>query len=160
MEPQTPPAQPESTPQPQAPNPPAQPITPEQTPAGLNPAVNPQPTQAPATNPQPAPTATSGDPGKTLAIVGLILAFLFPLVGLILGIIARSKSKKAGQSNGLALGAIVVSAINMIFQAIVMISFFSATFSAVQQSARCQEYGIGSHMVDGESFVCTYEDVN
>jgi len=35
-------------------------------------------------------------PGKTLGIVALVLAFLFTLLGLILGIVANDQSKAVG----------------------------------------------------------------
>lgn len=58
---------------------------------------------------QPAPAASQ--PGKVLGIVGLILAFIIPPVGLILGIVALVQSKKAGAKNGIALTAIILGAI-------------------------------------------------
>lgn len=48
------------------------------------------------------PLASPEDPGKGLAIAGIILAFFFSGLGLILSIIARSKSSKAGVKNTLA----------------------------------------------------------
>ena len=65
------------------------------------------PTPAPA--PQPAP---AGDyPGKTLGIVGLVLAILVPLVGLIISFVANNQSKAAGYPNQLAKIGIIVGAI-------------------------------------------------
>ncbi len=61
----------------------------------------------------PAPPAPVGppieDPGKTLGIVALVLAFVFTLLGLILGYVARSQSKKAGFDNTPARIAIILS---------------------------------------------------
>jgi len=65
------------------------------------------PTPAPA--PQPAP---AGDfPGKTLGIVGLVLAILAAPVGLIVSIVANNQSKAAGFPNQLAKIGIIVGAI-------------------------------------------------
>jgi hypothetical protein len=65
------------------------------------------PTPAPA--PQPAP---AGDfPGKTLGIVGLVLAILAPLIGLIISVVANNQSKAAGYPNQLAKIGIIVGAI-------------------------------------------------
>lgn len=50
-------------------------------------------------------------PGKTLGIVGLILAFFCSLVGLILSIVAYSQSKAVGIKNNVALAGIVVGAV-------------------------------------------------
>ena len=65
------------------------------------------PTPAPA--PQPAP---AGDfPGKTLGIVGLVLAILAAPVGLIISFVANNQSKAAGYPNQLAKIGIIVGAI-------------------------------------------------
>ncbi|QAY64017.1 hypothetical protein ET495_13175 [Xylanimonas allomyrinae] len=53
------------------------------------------------------------DPGKTLGLVGLIGAFVVPIGGLICSIIGRSKSKKAGFDNKLALWGIIISAVSL-----------------------------------------------
>lgn len=52
---------------------------------------------------------------KTLAIVGIILAFLFPLIGLIVSIVARSNARQAGDQSsanlakiGIILGAVMI----------------------------------------------------
>jgi len=59
-----------------------------------------------------APTPAPADfPGKTLGIVGLIVAFFFSLVGLIISAVALKQSKDAGFANtpakvGVILGII------------------------------------------------------
>ena len=68
--------------------------------------------------PAPAPSV----PGKTLGIVGLVLAFLFPLLGLILSIVARVQSKNAGVKNTPATVGIVLSIIFLVVGAIVAIA--------------------------------------
>ena len=69
----------------------------------------------PPTSPAPTPTAPSAvDPGKTLGVVGFILAFVANLFGLIISIIALNKSKKAGYKNGLALAGIIISSIGLV----------------------------------------------
>lgn len=61
------------------------------------------------------PPPTSSDDGKTLSIIGLILAFVgMQLIGLILSIIGFSKAKKAGASKGLAIAGIILNIIGMI----------------------------------------------
>lgn len=54
-----------------------------------------------------APAAGS-EPGKTLGIVALIVVFFASLIGLILGYVARSQSKKAGVKNTPAKVAIIL----------------------------------------------------
>jgi hypothetical protein len=58
-----------------------------------------------------APAATNSN---TFSIVALILAFLVSPVGLVMGVIANTKSKKAGQKNGLALAAIIIGALGVV----------------------------------------------
>jgi len=75
-----------------------------------------EPPQQPAYPAQPAsqqPMAYApGDyPGKTLGIVGLVFAFVFALVGLILSIIAQNQSKAAGFQNTPAKVGLILSII-------------------------------------------------
>lgn len=83
----------------------------------------------PAPTPAPAPAS---DAGKTLGIVGLVLAFLFPLIGLILSIIANNQSKAAGLTNGPAKAGIIISiiflALGLLFT-ILWFGIFAAAFS-------------------------------
>jgi Co/Zn/Cd efflux system component len=68
----------------------------------------PQPPYGPPAPPA-APQSTSG-----LSIAGLILAFLAPLIGLILSIVALVQIKKTGQKGkGLAIAGIIVSILEM-----------------------------------------------
>ncbi|MCY0905238.1 DUF4190 domain-containing protein [Arthrobacter sp. H14-L1] len=55
--------------------------------------------------------ATVQDPGKTLGIIGLVLAFLISIAGLVVSIIALQKSKAAGFKNTPAKVGIFVSII-------------------------------------------------
>lgn len=59
----------------------------------------------------PAPAAAPVVPGKTLGIVALVLAFLAPLIGAILGFVAKAQSKPAGVKNTPATAAIVIGLI-------------------------------------------------
>ena len=49
----------------------------------------------------PSPTAADF-PGKTLGIVGLVLAIFMPVVGIIISAIALNQSKSAGYENKMA----------------------------------------------------------
>ncbi len=55
----------------------------------------------------PAPTSIT----NTFAIVGFILAFFFPLLGLIFSIIGLNKVKECNSGRGLAIAGIVISAV-------------------------------------------------
>ncbi|WP_435743145.1 DUF4190 domain-containing protein [Microbacterium sp. PMB16] len=96
----------------------------------------------------PAPPAP---PGRTLAIVGLVLAFLVSPVGLILSIVAAVKLGKAGAPKGLAIAGIIVGAVITIIWVIViilMITVFAGLF------AMCTELGAGVWEVDGVTYTC------
>jgi len=57
------------------------------------------------------PAAGVDYPGKTLGIVGLILAIFFNLIGLIISAVALSQSKAAGYKNTPAKAGVIVGAV-------------------------------------------------
>lgn len=75
-------------------------------------------TQHPSAAPySPAPRT------NTLAIVSLVLAFVAPLIGFILGFIALSQVKSRGENGrGLALGAVIVGGIITLLYVILIIA--------------------------------------
>lgn len=112
-------------------------------------------------NGAPAPA----NPGKTLGIVGLVLGvvgfvvmFLAPIAGLIVSIIGLSKSKKAGQKNGLAIAGIIVSSVALIANIIVTIVLISiaATFggTAMDLLEQCQSDPTGTVTFQGQQISC------
>ncbi len=137
------------------PTPPANP-TPPSTPAP--PSV---PPTAPPAAPPPAPQAAmpmqpvpagGDDPGKGMGIAALIFAFIAPLIGFILGLMARSKSKKAGHKNGLALAAIIISTISMVVGLLIASMIILLAVSRLQE---CEKLGPGTHIVDGQTITCS-----
>ena len=102
----------------------------------------------------PAPAGTDF-PGKTMGIVGLILAIIFPLIGLIVSIIANGQSKKAGYKNGVAKAGIIVGAILTALGILVLIlslGSLGAIFGGL--AAVCAELGPGVHTVGGATYTC------
>src|SRR5215212_437706 len=61
------------------------------------------------------PGPPPADPGRTLGIVGLILAFFCSLIGLIISIMAYRQSQQAGYKNNIALAGIIVGAVSLAF---------------------------------------------
>ncbi|MBD5784912.1 hypothetical protein IF650_01845 [Cellulosimicrobium terreum] len=60
----------------------------------------------------PAPAYTGApveDPGKTLGIVGFVLAFVCAVAGIIVSAIAKKKSREAGFDNQLAKWGFILS---------------------------------------------------
>jgi hypothetical protein len=105
------------------------------------------------TTPAPAPAAAA--PGKTLGIVGLILAFLLPLIGFIVSLVARSQSKKAGVSNGPATAGIIIGLVLTLFYVIlfVVLGVTAATVGGAIAEV-CAELGSGTHEVNGVTYTC------
>jgi len=62
----------------------------------------------------PAAAPVGDYPGKTLGIVGLVLAFVFALAGLIVSIIAGNQSKAAGYKNTPAKIGVILSIVFMV----------------------------------------------
>lgn len=106
------------------------------------------PPPAPAA-PAPAPAASDG---KTLGIVALVVAFFISLLGIILGFVAKSQSKKAGVKNTPATVAIVLGfiflALQIIFWVIVPIIGFGTL------AAQCADLGPGVHEIGGVTITC------
>jgi hypothetical protein len=88
-------------------------------------------TPAPTPTPGPAPVSD----GKTLGIVGLILAFFIPLAGLIVSIIARNQSKAAGVENTPAKVGFILSIVFLILGVIIAIIYFVVIAAAVSSGA-------------------------
>lgn len=99
-----------------------------------------------------AAPAAAVDPGKGLGIAALVLAFFIQLVGLILGIVALSKSKKAGFKNAPAVWGIILS----IDFGIGWVIFFGALIAgAVALGATCADLGPGVwETAEGVTITC------
>jgi hypothetical protein len=98
-----------------------------------------------------APPAPTSDAGKTLGIVGLVLAFVFALAGIIVSAIARSQSKKAGVKNTPATVGLVLS---IIFFVIQLIWLAVVVIGLVAIGGVCAEYGPGVWDVNGAVVTC------
>jgi hypothetical protein len=115
--------------------------------------VPPPPPAAPAYASTPAAPV---NPGKTMGIIALVLSILpFQLIGIILGFVALSQSKKAGQKNGFALAAIIIGFIGLIIGLIVILAggaLFGSLFGGLAQV--CNELGTGVWEIDGVTYTC------
>ena len=99
---------------------------------------------------QPAPGVDY--PGKTLGVVGLVVAIFFNVIGLIISAIAFNQSKKAGYKNTPALVGIIVGAIVLVISIVVGIILGIGTAALV---AKCSELGPGTHFEDGVTYTCS-----
>jgi hypothetical protein len=103
------------------------------------------------TAPQPEPAGVSY-PGKTLGIVGLIVAFPANLIGLILSIVAFTQSKKAGYKNTPALIGIIVGSVLLVGSIIVGIILIVVFANLI---GTCVDLGAGTHDVNGVTYTCS-----
>lgn len=136
--------------QPPAYTPPAQSAPPAAAPSAPGYATPAAPGYAaPAAPGYAAPAAPV--PGKGLAIAGLILAIVFPLIGMIISLVARSKLKKAGAPTTLATAGfwigLALTVIGIIVSIIIGVTFANL-FSI------CEQLGSGVWNVDGVTYTC------
>lgn len=103
------------------------------------------------TTPVPAPAPAPVSDGRTLGIVGLILAIFFSLIGLIVSIVALNQSKKAGVSNGPAVAGIVIGIIGLVVGLIVAITTIAGIVSL---ASTCAELGPGIHTDGPVTITC------
>ena len=60
---------------------------------------------------------------NTLALVGFIMSFFVPIVGLILSILGLKNSKVSGKRKGLAIAGIIISGVTMVINFALIMSF-------------------------------------
>ncbi|MFD4959316.1 DUF4190 domain-containing protein [Microbacterium sp. NPDC058389] len=106
--------------------------------------------------PYGAPAPGAPVPGKTLGIVALVVVFFASLIGLILGYIARSQSKKAGVPNTPAKVAIILGWIFLVLGIIAAIILTIVLVSLGSSLAQiCAGYDPGVYTLsDGSTITC------
>lgn len=91
-------------------------------------------------------------PGRGLGIAGLVLAFLIPPLGLILSIVAKVQSRKAGVKNGIATAGIIVSIVVIVLWIVGIALVSTMLFGGLVQA--CAELGPGVWDVGGVTYTC------
>jgi hypothetical protein len=81
-----------------------------------------------------APPPQFGRPTNTMAILALVMAFVFAPAGLVLGVVARKQIRQSGEEgDGLALAGIIVgglaTALFVLFIVFMVVAFSAATNS-------------------------------
>lgn len=100
----------------------------------------------------PHPTPAAADPGKTLGIISLITSIVgFGVAGIVLGIIGRVKSKKAGHKNGLALAGIIVGIVMTIASLIIAVTLVAPKLKVAE---KCIDSSSDTVFVDGKFYSC------
>ena len=85
------------------------------------------------------------NPGKTLGIVGLVLAIPLAVLGLIFSILGLRKSKKAGQGNALAWIGIVLSTLMILGSIGAGVFAFTVGWPQFALAQACAEAGPGQY---------------
>jgi hypothetical protein len=121
-------------------------------PSSSQPSGAPQYTGAPQYSGAPQSGASNGPvPGRTLGIVGLILAFIASPIGLVLSIVAMVQSKKAGAKNGFALAGIIIGILGTL---IIIATVIAAISLAGAFGELCNELGSGVHEQGNTTITC------
>ena len=108
----------------------------------------------PPAPPTPAYAATGKPatfPGKTLGIVAIPVAIVASVIGIILGFVAKSQSKRAGVKNTPATVAVVIGFILLV---LTIIGVAIAVVGAVALVGQCTDLGPGVHEVNGVTYTC------
>ena len=101
---------------------------------------------------QPAYTQPAAvNPGRTLGIVGFILAFFVSPAGIIVSAIGLSKSRKSGNKNGLALAGLILSIVFFIIAIVVTVLLVGAAVALLNQ---CTGLGGGVQQINGVTVTC------
>ena len=93
-------------------------------------------------------------PGKTLGIVGLVLAFLVPIVGLILSIVAVIQSRKAKVGNIPGIIGIIIGVLGSIIWIFVIVSIVSLAGMGIDVAEQCMN-GAATVEVAGQTVSCS-----
>ena len=86
-----------------------------------------------------------------ISVAALILSFLIPFVGLILGFVALREERAAGESGTLAIVAIVIGALGTIMLVVIVAIASIAAFGVFSPQRFSQERCVG----DSTKFACT-----
>ncbi len=115
-----------------------------------------QPAGYPAGGYYPGQQGPRENPGRTLGITGLILAFIPFLnpIGLILSIVALVKSRRAGMGNGLAVAGIIVGALATIILVLVIVLLATVAPFIDDIAELCEQTGPGPQVYRGQEIQC------
>jgi hypothetical protein len=99
-----------------------------------------------------APLGPNADPGRTLGIIGLVLAFVASIAGIIVSAIALRESRRAGYSNGFAIAGLILS---IVFSVVGLIIAIFVVFGIIATLQQCAALGPGVHQLgNGLTFTC------
>jgi len=94
------------------------------------------PTQQPQQAYQQPQQQAQAHQTDTLGITSLVLAFIAPIIGLIVGFIGKSKAKKGGYSGTLSLVGIIINAVFFVFGSLIFVTLILSNFQGAQSKGR------------------------
>ncbi len=90
-----------------------------------------------ATSPVTPVGASGENPGQTLGIISIVLDLIgFSVIGIILGVISRKKSKAAGHSTTLGTVGLVLGIIFTVIGLLFLVTIALTAYSGIQQAAQ------------------------
>lgn len=97
--------------------------------------------------------APQDNPGQVTGVVSIVLGVTgcLSVVGLVLGFVSRSRSKRAGASTTLGTVGLAVSAVVLVISIVVGAT---AGFGAYTLYQKCQELGPGTHQDGAVTYEC------
>jgi hypothetical protein len=102
----------------------------------------------------PPGTPIKNPVGAIVGIMGLVFAFAFPPVGLIMGFVSRSMARSAGDRHPFATAAIIVGAILTVLAVIVTVATIWFTVSMATAGFQFCEDGTGDGTFIGFPITC------
>ena len=110
------------------------------------------PLPPPVPDGRPTLATPMGAPGRVLGLVGLVLAIVVPVAGIVVSAIARVQSRRADVPNGFATAGIIVGIVATVLAiALILVLTFLVFIPLFQECARL---GPGVHIVGGVTYTC------
>ncbi len=93
--------------------------------------------------PRPVATPESQAVGRVAGVLALVLAFILPLAGIVVGAIALTQARAGGYTNGLAKAGLVTGIVLTVLGVLVIVALIVFVPSWVQGViALCEEQGV------------------
>lgn len=90
-------------------------------------------------------------PFSTMSIIGFVLAFMIPLAGIVVSIIALVQSRKTGDRKGFAVAGVIVSVFGLLFIIACLAVLLPFAFHLI---GTCAELGQGVHQIGAATYTC------
>jgi len=93
-----------------------------------------QPQQPSQPQPAAAPQVQREDPGKTLGIVSIVLDFVgFALIGIVLGVMSKKKSKEAGFDGSLGNIGMIIGIVFVVLNIVILGAISIVAYNGIQE---------------------------